>query len=88
MHAFAWLSIKMASNESVVFAIQLIPSFFGVKNLAVHKYEDLEKHVGHKIECVYYADEDFSEEAMAVSLECVTCSEVLVTFDNPKAQSN
>ena len=38
------------------------------------RYETLECHVGHEIECVAYGDEN-------VSIECMTCGEVLISVD-------
>jgi hypothetical protein len=49
--------------------------------LTVKGFEDLRRHVGHKIECVCYSD---GKTVYGVSLECVTCGEVLVSFDNPE----
>jgi hypothetical protein len=42
--------------------------------MGVHGYEDLEKHVGHDIECVTYGDQN-------VALECTDCHEVLLDYD-------
>ena len=49
--------------------------------MTVRGFEDLMRHVGHRIECVRYSD---GETVYGVSLECVTCGEVLVSFDNPE----
>lgn len=43
--------------------------------MGVHSFEDLKRHVGHKFECVTYGDDD------NVSLECMTCNEVVMSFD-------
>jgi len=40
-------------------------------------YTELKKHIGHDIECVEYAN------ALNVSVECNTCSEVLFDYDEP-----
>ena len=45
--------------------------------MAAHTYKDLLAHVGHKIECVVYGDND------NVAVECVTCGVVLKDFDKP-----
>ncbi len=39
-------------------------------------YEDIERHVGHDIECVTYGD------GVNVAIECVTCSEVIINRDD------
>ena len=52
-----------------------------VLGLTVSDFEGLRRHVGHKIECVCYHD---GETVYGVSLECLTCGEVLMSFDNPE----
>ena len=47
--------------------------------MGVHSFEDLIKHVGHKIECDEYGGPN---DGWNVTLECVDCHEVLVSFDN------
>ena len=37
-------------------------------------YEDLRRHVGHEIVCVNYVGRN-------VAVECITCSEVLLDYD-------
>lgn len=49
--------------------------------MAVHEFGELRSHVNHEIECVTYGDGDGG--VANVALECVTCSEVLLDFDNP-----
>lgn len=44
-------------------------------------FEELKRHIGHKIKCVGYMDGPF---IMNVSVECETCSEVLMDFDDPE----
>jgi len=44
-------------------------------------FEDLRRHIGHKIVCVMYGD-----DAENVSLECEDCYEVLISFDNPESK--
>ena len=46
--------------------------------MSVTSYEELKWHIGHKIECVRYG-----HNAENVALECVDCSEVLISFDKP-----
>ena len=41
--------------------------------MAIIDFEDARRHVGHKIQCVIYGDEE-------VALECVTCNEVLYSI--------
>lgn len=48
--------------------------------MACHEYDDLKHHVGHDIECVFYGDVN---NPVNCSVECVTCYEVLMDFDNP-----
>lgn len=38
-------------------------------------YRELARHVGHEFECAEYAD------GANVSLECVTCYEVIVDYE-------
>lgn len=44
-------------------------------------YQQLNAHLGHKIEVANYADEN-------VALECVDCSEVLVDYTKKKEVQN
>jgi len=53
--------------------------------MAAHSFEDLKRHVGHTIECVYYGDPD---NPISVAIECTTCSEVLLDFDSPDYEEN
>jgi hypothetical protein len=45
--------------------------------MSVNCFTDLRSHVGHSINCVVYGDDD------NVAIECVTCGEVLLDYDNP-----
>jgi len=45
-------------------------------------YEDLKRHIGHKIVCVGYGKQGESLENVAI--ECETCCEVLLDFDRGK----
>jgi len=44
--------------------------------LGAMDYDDLKRHVGHKIMCVTYGD------GYNVSVECTDCNEVILDFDN------
>jgi hypothetical protein len=44
-------------------------------------YADLMRHVGHDIEIVYYGG-----KAANVAIECITCNEVLLDFNNPELE--
>jgi hypothetical protein len=43
--------------------------------MSVNSYEELKKHLGHKIVCVSYGQRD------NISLECETCQEVIIDYD-------
>ena len=44
-------------------------------------FNDLKRHIGHKIECVSYCDGENPEATMNVAIECETCNEVLLDYD-------
>jgi hypothetical protein len=44
-------------------------------------FYDLMKHIGHKIEVVPYGKD--TGPTRNISIECLTCGEVLVDFDEP-----
>lgn len=44
--------------------------------MSVSSYNELKAHVGHEIVCVQYGD------GVNVSIECETCNEVLLDYDN------
>ena len=48
--------------------------------MSVNSYSDLVAHVGHKIVVVTYADNT------NVAIECESCSEVLLDYDDDKKQ--
>lgn len=50
-----------------------------VEELGAHSYEELRRHIGHKIVCVCYGVQGKDPENVAV--ECETCNEVLLSFD-------
>lgn len=45
--------------------------------MGAYNYQDLVRHIGHRIVCIQYGDGD------NVAVKCETCSEVLVDFDRP-----
>ena len=48
--------------------------------MSVNNYEELRKHIGHKIVCVCYMKKG-TIEPKNVAIECETCNEVLLDFD-------
>ena len=44
--------------------------------MSVSNYKELKEHIGHKIEVVSYG-----ENKENISLECLTCNEVILDFD-------
>lgn len=46
--------------------------------MSAFNYEELKRHVGHKIVCVAYGD---PEEPANVAIECEDCGEVLLDYD-------
>ena len=43
-------------------------------------YKKLIAHIGHEIECVYYGlEHEYIGDAENVSVECITCGEVIVS---------
>ena len=51
-----------------------------------HSYEDLRRHIGHKIVCVGYGATT-STLPVNVAIECEDCCEVLMDYDKPEANS-
>lgn len=54
--------------------------------MGVNSYDDLMRHVGHKIVCVTYGNaphkiDDSEPICENVAIECEDCNEVLVDFD-------
>lgn len=45
-------------------------------------FHDLVQHVGHEIAVVFYGAEENPDNA---AVECVTCSEVILDFNNDSA---
>jgi hypothetical protein len=46
--------------------------------MAAHSFEDLRRHIGHDIHCIYYGDQDDPTE---VALECYSCCETLTSYE-------
>ena len=54
--------------------------------MSVNNFEELKKHIGHKIVCVSYAYQNLNvaeskKKIRNVAIECETCNEVLLDFD-------
>jgi hypothetical protein len=53
--------------------------------MSVQNFKELSKHKGHKIVCVgYNRVVGHKLKPVSVAIECETCSEVLIDFDNPR----
>lgn len=51
--------------------------------MGAHSYEDLRHHIGHKIACVCYGQgHEYEGDPANVAVECETCGEVLLDYDN------
>jgi len=48
-------------------------------------YDDLKRHLGHKIVCVSYGAGSNEQSPANVAIECETCNEVLMDFDKEKS---
>ena len=48
--------------------------------MGANNYEELRRHIGHKVEVVCYGVD--GEEPDNVAIECEDCNEVLLDFDN------
>lgn len=44
--------------------------------MSASNFKELRQHIGHKLACVMYGD------GVNVAVECETCNEVLMDFDN------
>ena len=47
--------------------------------MSIGNYEELRLHIGHKIVCVCYGEENKDPENIAI--ECEDCDEVLISYD-------
>ena len=43
--------------------------------MGAYTFEEIRDHIGHKLECVRYGQND---KCVNVSIECITCGEVLI----------
>lgn len=46
--------------------------------MGAYSYQDLRRHVGHRMVCVAYGDVDSPAN---VAVECEDCHEVIISFD-------
>ena len=53
----------------------------GKESQGASNYEEVLKHVGHKIQVVSFPR---GVQVLKVALECVTCNRVLIEYDNPE----
>jgi hypothetical protein len=57
----------------------------GKENLGAHSFEDLKRHIGHDIKCVAYEpNHEYMTDPENVAVECWTCNEIILDFDNPE----
>ena len=50
--------------------------------MSVNSFEELRHHVGHKIVCVVYGDNNIKGKVeMNCAIECEDCNTVLIDFD-------
>ncbi len=54
--------------------------------MSCSNFEELKKHIGHKIVCVGYGETFINSPykqfpAVNIAIECETCNEVLLDFD-------
>ncbi len=47
--------------------------------MSASNFEELQKHIGHKIICVAYGNNEINWN---VAIECETCDEILFGYDN------
>jgi hypothetical protein len=53
----------------------------GKESQGASNYEEVLKHVGHKIQVVSFPR---GLQVLKVVMECVTCNRVLIEYDNPE----
>jgi hypothetical protein len=46
--------------------------------MSVDNYEDLKRHIGHRIVCSAYGN---INDPANVAIECETCFEIIISFD-------
>ena len=55
--------------------------------MGVHNFEDLKRHIGHRLECVAYikngatAEDLDLDNTVNIAVECIDCNEVILDFD-------
>jgi len=54
--------------------------------MGVSNFQDIMDHLGHEITVTFYGLEGKIENAENASIECLTCSEVLVDHDKVEDQ--
>jgi hypothetical protein len=55
--------------------------------MCVWDFKSLSAHVGHELECVLYGENyEYEGDAVNVSLECMTCGEVIIDFDREEEE--
>lgn len=55
-------------------------------DLKVNNFKRLSHHVGHNIVCVMYGETNDTQALCNVAIECETCGEVLIDYDNPELE--
>ena len=51
--------------------------------MSAFNYNELKRHIGHKIACVYYGNRNSPAN---VAIECEDCEEILLDFDKPEVK--
>ena len=49
--------------------------------MSVHDFDSLVSHIGHDIEIVYYGNKFYGAGIVNVAIECITCGEILLSYD-------
>ena len=55
--------------------------------MSAHGFQDLSRHIGHHLECVGYSLGG-EPPYVNVAVECVTCCEVIVDFDQDDSEED
>jgi hypothetical protein len=58
-----------------------MPRLLRDRFMSAYTFSDLNRHVGHRIECVNYGDPPVN-----ASVECMDCNEVILDFDKADEQ--
>ena len=56
--------------------------------MAATDFNDLLRHVGHKIVCITYNTYDEKKTPVNVAIECENCQEVLLDYDKDNVSFN